>query len=191
MVDLLDLALVVIALFSAIFVAITGGIKLTLGYRGSEDTTRRKKRIDEKLKEETKDEMLKFVKACSSETIDNATMQIRFEELGYEGFVARNITTHMLAKLTSFMESSLKLLVLSVFGILATLFIVSYYNLTQWTYFLIFLVYVVATIFAFSRTVANIRKNYSLRKALIYLDENPKMEIALELRSDLLDEGLL
>ena len=52
MIDPINLAMLVIALFSVFFVAITGGLKLTIGYRGSEETRERKKRIDDNLNRE-------------------------------------------------------------------------------------------------------------------------------------------
>ena len=62
LIEISDLILAVIAFFSAIFVAVTGGIKLTLGFRGSKETAERKKRIDNQLIKEAGDEMSKLLR---------------------------------------------------------------------------------------------------------------------------------
>lgn len=191
LVDVFDVILAVIAIFSAIFVAITEGLKHTLGYRGSEETHNRKNRIDEKLQSEAQDKVQKFIEDCTSKKIDGETMQSKFEDLGYEVFVSRNLTKDILEASTRFMERGIKLLVITAIMLFFTSLMPWYYDLTDWLNLWIFLFYIVLTVFGFWTTISSVRKNYSLRKALISMDENATLENAIEVHGNLVNRGLL
>jgi hypothetical protein len=75
-------------------------LKLTLGYRDSEETSGRKERIDKKLKREIEEKINQFTESDECRK-DGGKRLAKFQDLGYEGYVTENITTDILEKATS------------------------------------------------------------------------------------------
>ena len=190
MFDPFQIAFVVIAVFSAIFVALREGTKVTLDYRESETTMNRKRRIDTKLQGNARKEIEAFLKDKASRQITEETLDA-FGELGYKGYVSRYVTEDILEKITYFIESTLKNITIGIASLFVTAIIGIYIDISLWFTLLVFVLYVIVTVAYFLKGISALRKHYFLRKKLISLDETPTLENAIEIRSDLVDRQLL
>jgi len=182
--------LVLIAFFSALFVAITEGFSLTLGYRGSEEARNRKERIDSKLRNEVETEMNRFLESDECKKGTEKRMRI-FEELGYKAYIAEDLTSDILNKSHSFMKGSIMYLAGALFILFLTTLIAVYFDITEVLMFILFVVYLVSAVFYFWSAVKRLKKSYFLREKFITLDENPTLESAMNLHDELVDRELL
>ena len=190
MLDPLNLAMLVVALFSAIFVAIAGGIKLTIGYRGSEETRKRKKRIDDKLNTEIIKKINSFMESDDCKR-DNPKRIDVISDLGYECYIAKNLTQDILDNSTYYMKNTLKQLI-SAIGLIFLIFMAYLYlDLSQSFNSVVFYAYVGGSLYLFYIAIKSISKAMSLRTNFIELDEKPTIEHATELHEDLVDNDIL
>jgi len=189
-IDPFQIALVVIAVFSALFGAIMEGFKLTLGYRGSEETRIRKERIDSKLRSEIETEMNRFLESDECKKGSEKRIQI-IEELGYKGYIAEFLTSNILDKSHSLMKACIKQLPASFLILFLTVLIAVYSDITQLLMFIIFAIYLATTVLYFWSAVKSLRKSYFLREKFIKLDENSALEYAMNLHEELVNGKLL
>jgi hypothetical protein len=189
-IDPFQIALVVIAVFSALFGAIMEGFRLTLGYRGSEETRIRKERIDSKLRSEVETEMNRFLESDECKKGSEKRIQI-IEELGYKGYIAEFLTSNILNKSHSLMKACIKQLPTSFLMLFLTVLIAVYSDITQLVFFIIFAIYLATTVLYFWSTVKSLRKTYFLREKFIELEENSALEYAMNLHEELVNGKLL
>ena len=103
MVDLAEIILVIATAASAIFIGITEGLRLTIGYRGSNETRERKQRIDTAIHSEAEKNIEDFLQKTESpkNKIDEVS------NLGYRCYVAQNFTEELLDGISNFYKKTL------------------------------------------------------------------------------------
>ncbi len=182
MIELSDIILAVIAIFSALFVALTEGFKITLGFRGSEETRLRKERIDTKLHKELDTEIEGFLlsDACQGGNPDRI---IGLQDLGYKAMIAEDATNDLIKGSDENMKSAIRYLLLGTLILFVTVIAVVNFDLSQLFAAILVLFYVAATAIAFWRFIACTRKAMQFRECFIKLDENTTLEKAIELDS--------
>jgi hypothetical protein len=188
MVDLLEVVLVTITLFSALFVAITEGLKQTTGYRGSEETRRRKERIDKKLMEDFESEFSHAVE--SNEWRDIKERREVVQELGHHCFIAQNLTADLLDASERFVRSAIRNLIIATLLLFGTIYLITYFFNTEQTILAAVIYLLFPALFYYSMIQA-IMKSANLRREFITLDENSNLESAVNLWGKLLDKKLL
>jgi membrane protein implicated in regulation of membrane protease activity len=191
-VDISNIILAIVAIFSAMFVVVTEGTSQTLGYRGSEQTVNRKKRIDTALDGLIKKEMSAFVRECQSRKVeDEEEMQKKFENLGYQRFVTWHLTANILDSVTDFTERGIARLIAATIALFITSLVSLTLDLSQWTALLIFLAYASITAFIYWLGISCFRNSYTLKKKFILLDEKATLENAVEVSEELIDRELV
>jgi len=189
--DPILIAAFIISIFSAIFVAIKEGVGLTLDYRESETTSRRKKEIDDKLREEVKKELKKSRKRDISTKVDDEEVFEQTEALGRSAFLARSITEKMLDSMSLYMKNAFKNLAGALIALFFTLVLgLEFGDLSQWLSFIPALPYAILTAMSLVLATKNLRKYYFIREEFVRLSENPNLEYCLELYEELTERGL-
>lgn len=191
--DPIIIAAFIISISSAIFVAIKEGVGLTLEYRESETTSRRKKEIDDTLRKEVKKKLDKFLKEDRSTKADDEEVLEKIEDLGRCAFLARFTTERMLDNMTSYMKVAFKNLAVFLFALFFTLFY--YFTMLEGTVirydiFLMFCFLVIMTGVFFALVITNLKKHYFIREEFVRLSENPNLDYCDELYDELYGRGL-
>jgi hypothetical protein len=188
MVDLLEIVLVIITLFSALFVAITEGLKQTTGYRGSEETRIRKQRIESNLTGDSEKEISHAIE--SEEWKDVKQRQDIVQELGHHCFVAETLAKDLLDSSERFLKNTIRNLIIATLLLFVTVFfIVNFYNSSE--LFFVGAAYLVMPILFYYSMSQSIIKVAYLRREFILLDENSNLDYAIVLWEKLVDKKLV
>ncbi len=179
MVDLLNVSLAVIAIFSALFVALSEGFKITLGFRGSEETRQRKERIDIKLHRELNDEIEDFLSsdACRGGSPDRI---IGIQDLGFKAMLAEDAANDLITRSDKSMKNAIKNLLAGTLILFVTVAVLISVDFTQLDNLIFAGVYVGITAFLFWRFASSTMKSLHYREQLITLDDEPTLQKAEE-----------
>ena len=181
-----------VSIFSALFVAIKEGIGLTLEYRESEVTMKKKKEIDEKLRHQVKDDMKKLVASCvSKKDIDEETLKSA-EDIGYEAYLSRSATVDLLDGIVFHAKRAFRNLGIALYFLFFTIVFGVYF----WDiYFLNSLLSIgvlgSASFIYFVYTIRSLKNYYSIREKFGLLYENPTIERCREVINELMERDLL
>jgi predicted membrane chloride channel (bestrophin family) len=102
--DPLAIIALVVSLTSAIFIVLKEGIGLLLGFRESAQTSRTRREIDVKLRNEVKNHEREVMKSITLEKDQEKELQT-LVDLGQSAYYARSITTRLLEQMTQRMGS--------------------------------------------------------------------------------------
>jgi hypothetical protein len=179
-VDIANIVLAVIAVFSALFVALTEGFKITLGFRGSEETRMRKERIDTKLHQELDLEIEDFLSsdACRGGNPDRI---IGLQDLGFKAMMAEEATNDLIKGADKNMKMAIRNLLVGTLLLSITVIAFVNFDLTQSFNAIMFLFYVAMVAFIYWRFAVCTRKAFNFRERFITLDEKPTLEKAADL----------
>jgi len=183
----------VLSIASIVFVGIREGIGLTLGYRESETTQRRKKEIEGHLLEELRKKWKSLMEdVMKSENKEEGIPIEDLEEIGYLCYLARSMIEDMLDTMATYAKTALKNLVYSLYFLFATIvWIVNfpefYMSLDVGLFFFVFapLTYV-----NFHWMVKNLKRHYFIRDRFIRLSEKPNLEYCEEVAEELMEKDL-
>ena len=188
MVDLLEIVLVIITLFSALFVAITEGLKQTTGYRGSEETRRRKERIDTKLMGDSEKELSEAIEC--EEWKDVKERKEIVQELGHHCFVTQTLSADLLDSSEKYVKNAIRNLIIATLLLFVTVFfIANYYSSSQLAFAGV--AYLILPILFYYQMAQSIGKVAYLRREFILLDENPNLPYAVTLWEKLVDKKFI
>ncbi len=183
MIDMVQVALAIIALFSAVFVGVTEGFKLTLGFSGSEETRNRKNRIDDKLQKQVDDEITDFL-ASDSVRDGSPDRTNGFEDLGYKCLVAYNVTNDIISKSNSMVKFGFITLIYA-FAFLSLALIIGFYaDLSNLAFILALGISAAVMIYYVLQSMVNFKKGLSLREEFIKLDDTPTLECAMKVNEE-------
>lgn len=187
MVDLTNVILVLITVFSAIFIAFTEGFKITFGYRSSEETRQRKERIDNKLRDELDRGIEHFL--VSEECQGGGPDRINgIAHWGYRSVVAEDITAELLNRSDQKLKAAIKALIGGMIVLSLTVIIMLFQNISDPVTILILAVYFGATGFLFWVFITSADKALKLREAFVKLDENTTLEFANKVDDEMLQK---
>jgi hypothetical protein len=192
--DPLAIIALVVAIASLAFIVLEKGEDLPLRYRESEETLRRKKEIDLKLRAQARSELKKFVQSLMKIGDEEANEEEDLDklvELGQSAYYARSLSERMLEDMTKYMGSALGMLCVTLVAFFVTLYMgVSASNLADVNSFLPFFSLAVLTFFALVMTIRQLQKHYSLREKFVRLGESPNLENCWKIGEELRNEGV-
>ncbi len=182
-IDVSNVILAIIAVLSVVLVMMTEGFKLTLGFRSSETTQKRKQRIDKQLQEELDKKVDDFLK--SEECLRAGPDRINgIEHWGYESLVAESITNDMLEGSDKKIKSGIKNFIVGSMTIFLVVLSFIYLDISNPFAVLIIVIFVILTGFLFWFFIDCAVKALKIRELFIKLDEKTTIEYADELNSE-------
>ena len=187
MVDEAEIILVIATVASAIFIGITEGLRLTIGYRGSDETRERKQRIDTAIHGEAEKNIEEFLQKTDSpkNKIDEVS------NLGYRCYVAQNFTEELLVGVGSFYRKALLIFLAATLFFSMVAIELTTFDPANSGNVIFLLVYGSATAVLYWYFVRYLQNGARLQNTLIKLDEKATLENCMELYEDLVDDGLL
>lgn len=194
MVDFIAVTALVVSIVVGVFVVVREGFGLTLEYRESEATSKRKRDVDEKLKQDLKGRQKQYLEMESAQG-NSETQIVHLEELGRCAFLTRSMTSTMLDNMTRYIKDGLRNLVaVMVMLALAILFMLfgdfSYISGQAGSgYVVVFISLILLAGFGYA-AYKDFGKHLKLREAFIRLSENPSLQSSVQLFNELRAAGL-
>jgi len=175
----------VVSIVTAVFVIVGQGFGLTLEYRESEATSKRKKDVDERLKVDLKTRQKQYLEMERAQS-NGEIIMVSLEELGRCAFLARSLTSNMLESMTRHIKTGLRYLAVAVVMlaiiILTILFGDFSYSLQQTGsgYLIMFLALMFFAVFGYMAYI-ELGKHLKLREHFVKLSENPNLQYSEQL----------
>jgi uncharacterized membrane protein len=188
--DPLAIIALVISVASAVFVTITKGFDMLLGYRESGETSKRRDEINRKLRDEVKKQEQEVLKTIASEKDEEKELET-LVDLGQSAFYARSIANRLLEQMTQRMGAALGFVAITLVVFLLTLFQglnSDLSNLTATIPFFFFIALGFGTLYV---TAKMLQGYYTLRERFLRLCENTTLAYCKELVEELREKSLL
>lgn len=189
MYDPLAIVALIISVASAIFVIITQGFDMLLGYRESSETAKRREEINSKLRAEVKEQEREVLRTITLEKNEEKELQT-LVDLGQSAFYAKSITNRLLERMTERIGTAIGFVAMSLGTFLVTLFQGLNQNLSDIANLLPFLVFVALGFSMLYLAGRALRQYYLLRERFLRLGENPTLAYCKELSEELRKENV-
>jgi hypothetical protein len=180
MIDIVEVVLAIMAIFSAVFVGVTEGFKLTLGFASSEETRNRKARIDASLQKELDDEITDFLTSDSIK--DGSPDRINgFQELGYKCLVTYGVSDDIIEKSNSIVKFGIRSLFYGIGFLFLSVALGLYVDLSNTVLLIAVLISIAATIYYFWQCFQGFNGGLGLREQFVKLDNDSTLENAMNI----------
>ena len=153
---------------------------------------KRKRDIDQNLREELKKKMRSFwKKGMPAEENDEEEAFEAIMKLGRFSYLARFATEEMLDGITSHSKTAFKNLALCLYFLFFTIMVGVNYDLTKWESWLGLSVFVFPTLVFLYWAIRSLKKHHSIRETYIRLVENPTLSFCDEVYEELVERDYL
>jgi hypothetical protein len=166
------------------------GPGLTLGYRESATTSRRKREIDLKLRAEVRKEITRYALLLGKDKRDEEKEFEKAVKLGRSADYARSISGKLLEDITQHISSALSNLAVTLIASFGTIYMGLNLDLSVLNNLITIFALVVVTFFALYMTNKQFRKYYLLRERFVRLGENPTLDYCTKLVEELRSQGV-
>lgn len=193
MVDLIAVVALIVSIVSAFFVALKEGVGLIHDYRESETTQKRKKEIDESLRNEVKEKIKKFTQEYITNVGKDESEKLEeIENLGYASILSRDATKTIINNIISQTKNGFKNLALALYAFFMTVVFWGLFdfNTSNWQIFVLLSFLAIFTAILFVWAISNFKRHSYLREKFIQLYENPNIKFCWELFDELTEKNL-
>jgi hypothetical protein len=191
LVDIVSVTALVVSIVTVVFVIVREGFGLTLEYRESEATSKRKRNVDEKLKEDLKTRQKQYLEMERAQS-NGEILLGNLEELGRCAFLTRSLTSNMLESMTRHIKSGLRSLAVAII-MLAVVILTSLFgdfssspNQPSSGSGYLIMIFALLLLAGFSYgAYMELGKHLRLREHFVKLSENPNLQYSEQLFNEL------
>lgn len=194
MVDLIAVTALVVSVLTAVFVAIKQGIGLSIEYRESAETLRRREAIEARLHDQIGVELTAFLQYCASQKqLDIKDIEIRKKviELGTRTRYL-NLGTTLLEEMTRFSKKFLRTIAASLPFIFITIVFATYFwEVDPFLSAFLIILYGSPTVYIVYVAASQLDKYYFARERFVALSENASLDNCQFIIQEMRKRGML